>query len=73
MTTLPPIGRPNKTGISFKLLGGTEYRRQYQRMFTLRKTSRRWWSGLSPKLMGQTKYVAAFRALRKQRLVRQSD
>ncbi len=63
---LPAIGRPSVTGLSVKLLGVREYNRQYQRRHTPRVTARRWWSNLSPKLMGQVNYVAAWRKLQKE-------
>lgn len=54
------------TGLSTKVLGKGEYGRQYYRLTQPGKLNHRWWSGLSPKQMGHTAYMRAYRALRKQ-------
>jgi hypothetical protein len=63
MNTQPKMGRPNMTDIDWKGLGAREYSRIYQRLFKPRKTSRRWWSGLSNKALGHTEYSRQYRAL----------
>ena len=66
MNTLPKIGRPNKSGVSFKDPDAVrEYRRQKERNHP-RKTARRWWSGLSRKMMGDTDYKRAYRMLKQE-------
>lgn len=59
---LPKIGRPSKSGLSVKMLGEAEYnrRRQEFRRRTAGIAPRRF-TGLSPKILGWTKYRAAFR------------
>ena len=60
------IGRPNKTGLSVKLLGFTEYQRQLRdRHRRAAGKPKRQFTGLSLKFLGAKNYRFAYRFLLK--------
>lgn len=63
-TSLPKIGRPSISGLSIKKLGSSEYHSRLWRMRHPNSHPERW-TGLSPKQMGHSKYVAAWRRLKR--------
>lgn len=64
---LPKIGRPSKSGLSVKELGTTEYQRQIQEMRRRRLgKARRFFTGLSLKILSRADYSAAYRFLNNQ-------
>ena len=60
------IGRPNKSGISVKILGHTEYQRQLrERQRRAAGKQKRQFTGLSLKFLGAKNYRFAYRFLLK--------
>lgn len=61
--TLPPIGRPNKSGLSPKMLGQTEYVRRL-RALNKKPSKKCWWTGMTgTKNISRKDYMRQYRKL----------